>query len=272
MYHSIHKSYNLPSTYIRSLRTFLNGVSVPLPIYRAHFSEGARLLSNHGLTQTLIPRDKLYGAVVISYGFHATLVADSDTPAYRQHGAARFGMVANELLNPDGGKSTPHAYEANVIINDVESIPVDTHGYILASLVSNLEEKFTISPKSNEKLDGKLRLVQFGAHDVSLCHRTIRICSYITMQADTVMKIMGAAYNGGAHTQLDEVLYREVNKLEINFKDKGKDWKWRRCCVDGTIVGVEEGGQMKVEMVESGEEVVNIVIPIEASKEMHYTF
>jgi len=74
------------------------------------------------------------------------------------------------------------------------------------------------------------------------------------------MKVMGAAYQNGAHVALDEVLYREIDKIEVNFKEEGEDWKWRRCCIDGKIVGIEEGGWMKVEMVKPGEEAVDIVV------------
>lgn len=113
----------------------------------------------------------LYGAVVASYGFHATLVADSDTPEYRKHGDKRFGMVANELLNPDEGKSPPHAYKADVKIASgngaLELVGNGEHGYVLASLVSNLERIFIVSPESNKKLNGQLRLVHFGPLDVS---------------------------------------------------------------------------------------------------------
>ena len=146
-------------------------MSVPLPTYRATFSPGARILSNEGQTQNPVPKGMLYGAVVASYGFHATLVADSDTPEYRKHGDKRFGMVANELLNPDAGKSLPHAYKAEVKVGSgneaLEVVGDGEHGYVLASLVSNLERTFTISPESSKNLNGKLRLVRFGALDVS---------------------------------------------------------------------------------------------------------
>jgi len=178
LYHSIHRPHTLPSIYIQSLRTFLTGISVPLPAYRATFSPGARILSDQGQTQDAIPNNVLYGAVVASYGFHATLVADSDTPDYRKHGDKRFSMVANELLNPDEGKSPPHAYQADVKVASgdgaLEAVGDGQHGYVLASLVSNLERIFTISPESSKKLDGKLRLVQFGPLDVSYLTTYIR--------------------------------------------------------------------------------------------------
>ena len=87
-------------------------------------------------------------------------------------------MVANELLNPDEGKSRPHAYKVEVKARSeneaLEVVGDGEHGYVLASLVSNLERTFTVSPESSKKLNGKLRLVQFGALDVS--YYTICIC------------------------------------------------------------------------------------------------
>ncbi|KAG9240768.1 ATP-NAD kinase-like domain-containing protein [Calycina marina] len=247
LYHSIHRPHTLPSVYIQSLRTFLTGNAVPLSTYRATFSPGARILSEQGQKNTPLHNNTLYGAVVVSYGFHATLVADSDTPEYRKHGDKRFGMAANELLNPDEGKSPPHAYKAEVKVSsdgeEMEVVGDGEHGYVLASLVSNLERTFTVSPESDKYPNGRLRLVQFGALD-----------------AGNVMKIMGAAYQGGAHIKLDEVLYREIDKLEVSFKEGGENWKWRRCCIDGTIVGIEEGGWMKVEIVKPGDEAVDISI------------
>ena len=123
LYHSIHRYDGpRPSPYIQGLRDFLlhasdeknvTRVHRALPIYRATFSPGARLLTDEGRTQTEITNNTLYGAVVISCGFHATLVADSDTPEYRKYGDARFGMVAKELMSPEDG-SPPHIYKADV--------------------------------------------------------------------------------------------------------------------------------------------------------------
>ncbi|KAH8587606.1 ATP-NAD kinase-like domain-containing protein [Bisporella sp. PMI_857] len=233
LYHSIQRPHTLPSIYVQALRTFLHGEPVPLPAYRATFSPGSRLLSNQGQTQTKLVEDTLYGAVVISYGFHATLVAESDTAEYRKYGDKRFGMAAKALLLPDNGKSPPHAYRADVLVvsdNGRKTTVGETqrHGYVLASLVSNLEREFTISPKSSKRLDGKLRLVHFGDLD-----------------ATGVNLIMTAAYQDGNHIHLPEVF----------------NWGWRRCCIDGLIVGVEENGWMKVNTVKSGEEAVQVLLP-----------
>jgi diacylglycerol kinase family enzyme len=191
----------------------------------------------------------LYGAIVASYGLHASLIADSDTPEYRKLGAKRFGMAAEELLKE------AHPYRAKVVLrkrvtdtNGTETVvgervERETHGYVLATLISNLEQNFCISPKS-EPFDGKLRVVHFGAEP-----------------KEKVMAIMGAAYRGGRHVEefADVLGYEEVVGLRIVFGEKEE--KWRRVCVDGLIVVVEEGGWVDVEVVPSVDEVVDVLAP-----------
>lgn len=245
LFHSIHRPSPLPSLYIQGLRTFLHGTPRPLPIFRATFSPGARALTNEAQTQTPLYNNILYGAVVASYGLHATLVADSDTTEYRKHGDKRFGLVANDLLNPPEG-GNPHAYKAEVTLTKEDGkedvIAKKEHGYILASLVSNLEKTFTISPAS-KPLDGQLRVVHFGPLD-----------------GEETMEIMKEAYNNGNHVGMETVGYESVVGLKINFLEEGEDWKWRRCCVDGLIVGVEKGGWMAVQRVKGGDEAVDVVV------------
>lgn len=182
---------------------------------------------------------------------------------WRKHGAARFGMVANELLSPaDGGE--PHAYRAKVTLRKCsapaaggltfprpefeEVIPREEHGYILMTLVSNLEKTFCISPASNP-LDGKLWIVHFGPKS-----------------GEEVMRIMRRAYQGGQHisngSRKDEVVgYEEVEGARIEFLEPGDEQgRWRRVCVDGLIVRVEEGGWMEVTKVEEGGEAVDVLV------------
>ncbi|TVY81933.1 Sphingosine kinase [Lachnellula suecica] len=115
LFHSLHRPSPLPSIYIQGLHTLLHGAPTPLPIFEAKFSPGARVVTNEGQTATPLSNNTLYGAVVASYGLHATLVADSDTTEYRKHGDKRFGLVAKDLLFPEGGVP-PHAYKANVTL------------------------------------------------------------------------------------------------------------------------------------------------------------
>ena len=217
------------------LRTLFRGTTRPLPIFRATFSSGARLLVNEGqdereLDGTFDSKPVAHGAVVCSWGLHATLVADSDTTEYRKFGAERFKMAGTEALYPsDGGP--PHAYKGKVSISrpgktEWEVYGGNTHGYVLATFVSQLEAGFKISPASRP-LDGKLRLVHFGA-----------------LSGDNAMGIMSKAYEGGQHMKDSNVGYEEIGGLRIEFNED--DARWRRVCIDGTIVRVEQGGSMEL--------------------------
>ena len=89
-------------------------------------------------------------------------------------------MVKDLLFLGDGSK--PHAYKAEVLL-DEKAIDRREHGYVLASLVSNLEKTFTISPAS-KPMNGKLRVVHFGA-----------------LSGEETTEVMKAAYAGGKHVE-----------------------------------------------------------------------
>jgi diacylglycerol kinase family enzyme len=252
LFHSLHKPIYAshtspePSPLVLGLRTLLKGQQAPLPAFHVGFSSGSRSISytdpkdktaagsNNEIEELTDSISFLYGAIVASYGFHSQLVWESDTPEYRKHGDKRFGMVAGELLKGS------HAYNATV-----EVIPTDgssprkierqQHAYVLATMVSNLEKTFTISPASRP-LEGKLRLVHFGA-----------------VGGDKTMEIMTQAYNDGNHVGMEwtaddgkteQVGYDEIKQVKV--KTWEEDPRWRKVCIDGTIVEIPQGGSMTV--------------------------
>jgi len=186
----------------------------------------------------------VYGAVVCSWALHASLVADSDTTEYRKHGTNRFQMAAKELLAPSDG-SEPHTYKGKITLITKDRDGRETHHvlerrehmYILATLVSNLEENLTISPGS-KSLDGQLRLVHFGV-----------------VSSAEVMRILSLAFQGGSHVEDAAVGYENIDGLRIDFDEK--DSRWRRVCVDGKIVRVNEDGW--VEVRKSTRDVVDLI-------------
>ncbi|KXX74784.1 Sphingosine kinase 1 [Madurella mycetomatis] len=246
LFHSLHKLHyasgaSVPSPLVLGLRTLFKGQPTPLPVFRASFSPGARSVSSAEAASSGEPErtseaqrrvDHLLGAIVASYGFHASLVWESDTPAYRVHGDKRFGMAAAELLK------MAHAYDAQVAVrlrgsdefvalhSTAEDSRASRFNYVLATMVSNLEKAFTISPASRP-LDGRLRLVHFG--DVG---------------GEKTMEIMMAAYREGSHVGMAEVGYTEVEEVKVTIGEE--DARWRKVCIDGSIVEVERGGWMKV--------------------------
>lgn len=244
LFSSLHKPVSppngssAPSSLVQSLRTLLRGTAAPLPSFEVTLTRGARIVSDAkdpgGVPETETTCLRLYGAIVASYGFHSQLVWESDTPEYRKYGDKRFGMVAEQLLKES------HAYHATVEYlregePQVGKLGRDRHAYILATMVSNLEKTFTISP-SSKPLDGKLRLVHFGP-----------------VSGEKTMEIMMQAYDGGKHVNMrwtgedgkeGKVGYDELVMVHVVMLEE--DARWRKVCVDGTIVEVPQGGSVTV--------------------------
>ena len=233
-------SINAPQDSTFGLASIVRGTPQPLPTFVARFSPGSvQLLDGGSRTKPIAHRSSddadaalMYGVVVCSWGLHASLVADSDTAAYRKYGAERFQMAAKELLSPTDG-STSHRYRGKVSLLKTtaggqqvwEPLERQEHMYILATLVSNLTKTLTISP-SSKPLDGQLRLVHFGP-----------------IEGDEVVQIMAKAEQGGLHVKEDVVGYEDISGLRIVFEE---DARWRRVCVDGNIVRVDKGGWVEV--------------------------
>lgn len=218
--------------------------SRPLPTFTATFSPGSRLLVDEARKEEVLPEGNiLHGAVVVSWGMHASLVADSDTSEFRKFGIDRFKMAAKEALYPDDG-ALPHSYHGRVSVltpsGEWENLPHDKHLYTLATLVSNLEAPFCISP-SSKPLDGSMHLVYFGP-----------------TSGDEAMRIMGLAYQGGKHVHDEMVRYQAIDGLRIEFKED--EGRWRRVCVDGKIVRVEEGGWVEMRVRRDGGGVCVVVV------------
>ncbi|KXJ92419.1 ATP-NAD kinase-like domain-containing protein [Microdochium bolleyi] len=270
LFNSLHKktisaSQGAVTPLVQALRTLFRGKDAPLPCFRAEFSAGSHIV--HG-TDRGDSVDRLYGAIVASYGFHSQLVWESDTPEYRKHGDKRFQMVAGELLRE------AHGYRAVVEFlspagagsgSQASSITAtridrDRHAYILATMVSNLEQTFTISPHSRP-LDNKIRLVHFGI-------------GAGPGQGQRIMDVMMKAYDGGKHIGMrwtddgadasndsgqqqkpqpaeHAVGYDEVQGA-VRITIQEADARWRKVCIDGTIVEVPEGGSMTVHRETAG--------------------
>ena len=243
-------SSGLNSDATHGLRSFWRGGPRRIPTFIARFSPGARLLVDQGRKQERLPVDEhgygsLHGAVVTSWGLHASLVADSDTAAYRKHGRLRFQMAANELLHPSNG-SPSHVYHGKITASTTDKNGVERavvwerteHMYVLATQVAQLEAGLTISPRSRP-LDGRLRVVHFGV-----------------LPSARVMEILGKAFDGGKHIGEPEVGYESVDTLRIEVHET--DPRWRRVCVDGKIVLLEEGGWLEV--TKEDRDVVDLVV------------
>ena len=56
------------------------------------------------------------------------------------------------------------------------------------------------------------------------------------------MRLMTAAYDGGKHIKDPKVSYEEVEAVKVQLKGVEKEDRWRRVCVDGKIIRLEEDG------------------------------
>lgn len=237
----------------RGLRTLLRGKGHSLPTFIANFSEGSEFVVDEGKSRKPLSLSEtgqgvVYGAVVCSWALHASLVADSDTAEYRKYGNDRFLMAAKELLSPPDG-SPPHVYRGKITFSQDES---DTeqfeesqdfreHSYLLACLVSNLEEKFIVSPDS-KSLDGRLRLLRIGP-----------------VSSPELFQLLQRASESGQHVENNAVCYNRFRHLRIDMVEN--DPKWRRICVDGKIIMVNEGGWVEIRRCES--DVLDVVVDLE---------
>ncbi|KAL8803348.1 MAG: hypothetical protein Q9182_003236 [Xanthomendoza sp. 2 TL-2023] len=232
----------------RGVAGLLRGVPQSIPTFTTHFSPASVFLTDEGRKQEPLPIESghrvVHGVVVCSWALHASLVADSDTTEYRKFGAERFQMAVKQLMEPEDG-SGPHVYVGKITLYRTdgkgqeysEEIPDTKTSYIVATMVSNFEKSLTISPAS-KPLDGQMRVLRFG--DIS--------------GAD-VMRLIGMAMTGGGHEKDEMAQYAPINGLKIEFDES--ESRWRRVCVDGKIIQVEEGGWMEVRR--SNKDILNLV-------------
>lgn len=212
-----------------ALKVLMEGKPQSLPSYKVRFSPGSQLVVNEGQDrETINEGDEddcvTYGAVVCSWGLHASLVAMSDTAEYRKHGVERFRMAAGQLLKES------HSYRGKIKWRTQNSdwieLPAREHSYILTTMVSNLEENFKISPATT-RLDGTLRMVILGVEP-----------------AADIMRVLGLAYQSGQHVNDPKVMYENIEGLRIEFDEEEE--RWRQVCVDGKIVAVTKDGYLEV--------------------------
>ncbi|EFE35079.1 uncharacterized protein ARB_06035 [Trichophyton benhamiae CBS 112371] len=209
------------------LSRLVRGSPADLPAFCVRFPPGSMYVTDEGRGREPVAaagqRAEVYGVVVVSWGLHASLVADSDTAAYRRFGVDRFKMAAQELLQPADG-SASHSYSGSLVLvragEEEEVVDRPCHMYVLVTLASQLEKGFTISPAS-APLEKQLRIVHFGP-----------------VPSERAGELMALAYAGGKHVDQPEVAYAAVEAVRIRVAEP--DERWRRVCVDGRIILLPE--------------------------------
>jgi hypothetical protein len=101
------------------------------------------------------------------------------------------------------------------------------HSYLLLSHVSHLEPTFPIAPKQSP-LSSTISVVQIGP-----------------MTGEGLMGVMQAVYNNSSHLKMEDVKFVEGVK-EVEFVVNEEDERWRRICIDGDIVIVEQNTVVSV--------------------------
>ncbi|CAH6722016.1 hypothetical protein CLIB1444_07S07602 [[Candida] jaroonii] len=156
--------------------------------------------------------------VVFSWGFHASLVADSDTPELRKFGLERFKMAAMKNLQ------SPHQYPGSTFIDKEEY--GGPYNYWLITPSRKFEPTFEISPDGSI-FDDSLFLISFG------------------VSVDT-MSVMQQVYDKGNHIKNPDVIYNKVQNQEIILKFENLPSDVRRFCIDGLIIEVPPSGEIKL--------------------------
>ncbi|KAI5949266.1 hypothetical protein KGF57_004865 [Candida theae] len=192
------------------------GKKSPLYLYAANPPKGTRYLVQDELKEEVeLP---IYFIVVFSWAFHASLVADSDTPELRKHGIQRFRMAAENNL------SREQKYEADFSINDdaVEG----PFAYWVLTPSKKFEPTFDISPKG-DIFDDNLYLIAFRTKPSDDAY---------------IMDIMKQVYDGGSHINNPDVIYREItpdDRVQLKLRNSQSLLK-RRFCVDGSIIALPD--------------------------------
>lgn len=194
-------------------RLFLHKEFYPLSSFEVTFPPGAR-----GLNSPVPERTSYQALVVASWGFHAALVAESDSQEMRKYGSERFGIAAGQLIS-----NVDQTYFGE--ISGVQKSIASPISYLLFTTVTNLEATFPISPHSNPPSSGKLFCVAVPA-----------------VANSDLMDIMRKVYDHSAHIEDPRVIYQQITGecyVEVGRKNVQDDM--RRWCVDGCIIQTPPG-------------------------------
>ncbi|EDK45982.1 conserved hypothetical protein [Lodderomyces elongisporus NRRL YB-4239] len=234
---------------LKSLVQLLAATAKPAPLnlYNVLLPHGSyKLVQNE---KSPLPSNSLQFLVVFSWAFHASLVADSDTPELRKHGLERFKMAAeNNLKRPQIYNGETTLYKENESEENEEneenvgkesdekerrqtgkykeiSIP-GPYAYWLVTPAQKFEPTFEISPNGNI-LDDSLYLVAFKSKP---------------KDDNYIMDIMMQVYDNGKHTLNPDVQYTKIERKDYLKLSIGgaSDTLQRRFCIDGAILVVPE--------------------------------
>ena len=177
----------------------------PLFLYQAELPRKSEFLRQGKEVEIKRPLQFL---VVISWAFHAAIVADSDTEEMRRHGIERFKMAAIRNLE----KRTIYEGDTKLTSKLIQG----PYAYWLLTPATKFEPTFEILPKGSIR-ENSLYLVAVEA-------------SYI----DNLMEIMYEVYDKGNHVNDKRVIYEKIDQdSEVILEMKSPS---KRICLDGDVI------------------------------------
>lgn len=202
--------------------------TIPFNLYEAEFPEGSYFTSLDVKTEDITGPVKFI--VVLSWAFHASLVADSDTPEMRKFGVKRFQIAA--------GQNLAHEQKYDGITEIGSKLTYEgPYAYWLLTPAKRFEKTFEILPKG-DIADDSLYFLSFKTESGE--------------DSTYIIDIMKQVYDLGKHIHNDKVVYEAIhNKEEIVLTvSKDAPESSRRFCLDGSIIKLP-AGEVKIK-VKSG--------------------
>ncbi|CAH2354623.1 hypothetical protein CLIB1423_17S03290 [[Candida] railenensis] len=193
--------------------------TIPFNLYEVEFPQGSYFTALDVKTEDI--SGPLKFIVVLSWGFHASLVADSDTPELRKFGVKRFQIAAGQNL------ANEQKYEGSTQI-DAKSIVEGPYAYWLLTPAKRFEKTFEISPKGNIA-DDSLYFVSFKTEPGA--------------DSNYIIDIMKEVYDSGKHIEDEKVIYEAIRNNEViklTISENAPE-STRRFCLDGSIVKIPTG-------------------------------
>lgn len=220
---------------LQAVAKLFRGIISPLNLYTAELPKGSYIISQN---EKIGPIEKVKFLIVFSWGFHASLVADSDTPELRKYGLERFKIAAKNNLE------CHQEYPGTTIIGDNKTI-AGPYAYWLITPSQRFEPQFNILPLG-DLLTPNLYFVGFNSE-------------HSTDNNKYIMDIMMEAYNNGSHIHNEKVKYELITPdqsttLKLNHLT---DFNQRRICIDGFIVLLPEISNDEIKISFSGSKVGN---------------
>lgn len=180
------------------------------PLLKASFPKGSKDVNNNTVESSIF-------FVVLSWGLHASIVADSDAPEFRKLGNERFKMAALNNI-----QHIEQSYEGT--ISEIENVPV--HGYFLLAMVKSLEFGFMISPKSD--------LLNSISYFIDIPFKNNQ----------AILDILYEVYDNAKHIKSKNVIYKKFSSnIQLTLCDRIENK--RRICVDGKII-ISNQGNIKI--------------------------